>query len=123
MTAGPRLRDLRLSKRTSVRRRMVKLRLDPRVQGRVDPSEEADHRIAEGDFSAAYLEGDNSTSLPTDTMRSTAYVIAQDTPLDDIERPKPPREERPPREPRCDTAGATHEVQAAAKAKRGAKSA
>lgn len=40
----------------------------------------------EGDFSAAYLAGDNSTSLPTDTMRSTAYVIAQDTPLDDIER-------------------------------------
>jgi urate oxidase len=40
----------------------------------------------EGDFSAAYLDGDNSTSLPTDTMRSTAYVIAQDTSLDDIER-------------------------------------
>jgi urate oxidase len=40
----------------------------------------------EGDFSAAFLHGDNSTSLPTDTMRSTAYVIAQDTSLDDIER-------------------------------------
>ena len=40
----------------------------------------------EGDFAAAYLEGDNSTSLPTDTMRSTAYVIAQDVPLVDIER-------------------------------------
>ncbi|MDX6228310.1 MAG: urate oxidase [Frankiales bacterium] len=40
----------------------------------------------EGDFSAAFLEGDNSTSLPTDTMRSTAYVIAQDTSLADVER-------------------------------------
>lgn len=40
----------------------------------------------EGDFSPAYLDGDNSSSLPTDTMRSTAYVIAQDTALDDIER-------------------------------------
>jgi urate oxidase len=39
----------------------------------------------EGDFAAAYVEGDNSTSLPTDTMRSTAYVIAQDTSLVDIE--------------------------------------
>jgi urate oxidase len=40
----------------------------------------------EGDFARAYLEGDNSTSLPTDTMRSTAYIVAQDTSLDDIER-------------------------------------
>ena len=40
----------------------------------------------EGDFTAAYLTGDNSTSLPTDTMRSTAYVIAKDTALDDVER-------------------------------------
>jgi urate oxidase len=40
----------------------------------------------EGDFSAAFLEGDNSTSLPTDTMRSTAYIVAQDTSLVDIER-------------------------------------
>ncbi|BEP11862.1 urate oxidase [Acidothermaceae bacterium B102] len=40
----------------------------------------------EGDFSGAYLEGDNSTSLPTDTMRSTCYLVAQDTSLADIER-------------------------------------
>ncbi len=40
----------------------------------------------EGDFSAAYLEGDNSTSIPTDTMRSTCYLVAQDTSLVDIER-------------------------------------
>lgn len=40
----------------------------------------------EGDFANAYLEGDNSTSLPTDSMRSTAYVVAQDTSLVDVER-------------------------------------
>lgn len=39
----------------------------------------------EGDFSASYLSGDNSTSLPTDTMRSTAYVLAQDVSLDEVE--------------------------------------
>lgn len=38
-----------------------------------------------GDFSAAYLQGDNSTTLPTDTMRSTAYVVAQDVGLTEIE--------------------------------------
>lgn len=38
-----------------------------------------------GDFSVAYLHGDNSSSLPTDTMRSTAYVVAQDVSLDEIE--------------------------------------
>ena len=39
----------------------------------------------EGDFSGAYLRGDNSTSIPTDTMRSTCYLVAQDTSLVDIE--------------------------------------
>lgn len=38
-----------------------------------------------GDFSVAYVEGDNSTTLPTDTMRMTSYVIAQEVPLDEIE--------------------------------------
>ncbi len=40
----------------------------------------------EGDFANSYLDGDNSTSLPTDAMRSTCYVIAQDSSLVDIER-------------------------------------
>lgn len=44
------------------------------------------HLWLEGDFSAAYLDGDNSTTLPTDTMRSTAYVVAQDESLVDVER-------------------------------------
>lgn len=42
--------------------------------------------MLEGDFSAAYVDGDNSTTLPTDTMRSTAYVVAQDESLDEVER-------------------------------------
>lgn len=39
----------------------------------------------EGDFSAAFLRGDNSTSLPTDTMRATAYHWAKDHPLGEAE--------------------------------------
>lgn len=39
----------------------------------------------EGDFSAAFLRGDNSTSLPTDTMRATAYHWAKDHPLGEVE--------------------------------------
>jgi len=40
----------------------------------------------EGDFAVAYTGADNSTSLPTDTMRSTAYVLAADLPLTETER-------------------------------------
>lgn len=40
----------------------------------------------EGDFAVAYTRGDNSTSLPTDTMRSTVYVLAADLPLTETER-------------------------------------
>jgi urate oxidase len=39
----------------------------------------------EGDFEAAYLEGDNSGLLATDTMRNTVYALAQEHPIDDIE--------------------------------------
>ena len=39
----------------------------------------------EGDFAAAYLDGDNSTSLPTDTMRATAYALAADMSLAEAE--------------------------------------
>jgi urate oxidase len=40
----------------------------------------------EGDFSPSYLVGDNSTSLPTDTMRLMAYVVAQQMTLAEPER-------------------------------------
>jgi len=39
----------------------------------------------EGDFSAAFTRGDNATSLPTDTMRATAYALAADLPLTETE--------------------------------------
>lgn len=39
----------------------------------------------EGDFSAAYTEGDNRHLLATDTMRNTVYAFAKDHPLDAIE--------------------------------------
>jgi urate oxidase len=39
----------------------------------------------EGDFDAAYTEGDNAGLLATDTMRNTVYALAKEHPLDDIE--------------------------------------
>jgi len=38
-----------------------------------------------GDFAAAYLEGDQSAVLPTDTQKNTAYVWAKTHPVDPIE--------------------------------------
>jgi urate oxidase len=39
----------------------------------------------EGDFAAAYTEGDNQGVLPTDTMKNTVYALAAEHPFDDIE--------------------------------------
>lgn len=39
----------------------------------------------EGDFAAAYVEGDNSAVLPTDTMRGTVYAFAGDGPVGAVE--------------------------------------
>lgn len=39
----------------------------------------------EGDFEAAYAEGDNTGLLATDTMRNTVYALAKEHPIDDIE--------------------------------------
>jgi urate oxidase len=38
-----------------------------------------------GDFSAAYLEGDNRKVLPTDTMKNTVYALAREQPLGEVE--------------------------------------
>jgi len=38
-----------------------------------------------GDFSPAYLEGDNRKVLPTDTMKNTVYALARERPLGEIE--------------------------------------
>jgi urate oxidase len=38
-----------------------------------------------GDFSAAYLEGDQSAVLPTDTQKNTAYVWAKTRAVDPVE--------------------------------------
>jgi urate oxidase len=38
-----------------------------------------------GDFGAAYVEGDNTGLLATDTMRNTVYALAKERPFDDIE--------------------------------------
>src|SRR5918999_4051844 len=39
----------------------------------------------EGDFTAAYADGDHSGVLPTDTMKNTVYALAAQHPFDDIE--------------------------------------
>ncbi len=39
----------------------------------------------EGDFAAAYTDGDNGGVLPTDTMKNTVYALAAGHPFDDIE--------------------------------------
>ena len=39
----------------------------------------------EGEFEAAYVEGDNTGLLATDTMRNTVYALAKEHPIDEIE--------------------------------------
>lgn len=39
----------------------------------------------EGDFTAAYTDGDNRGVLPTDTMKNTVYALAAQQTFDDIE--------------------------------------
>ncbi|HUA07311.1 MAG TPA: urate oxidase [Solirubrobacteraceae bacterium] len=39
----------------------------------------------EGDFNAAYVEGDNAGLLATDTMRNVVYALAKEHPIDPIE--------------------------------------
>ncbi len=38
-----------------------------------------------GDFDAAYIEGDNTGLLATDTMRNVVYALAKEHPIDNIE--------------------------------------
>jgi len=39
----------------------------------------------EGDFAAAYREGDNAGVVATDTMKNTVYALAAEHPFDDVE--------------------------------------
>jgi urate oxidase len=39
----------------------------------------------EGDFAAAYVDGDNASVLPTDTMKNTVYVLARKLSWESIE--------------------------------------
>lgn len=58
------------------------------VRRRPDAHELKDITVAirlEGDYEAAYRDGDNSGVLPTDTMKNTVYALAADHPLEDIE--------------------------------------
>ncbi len=42
--------------------------------------------VLAGAFDAAYTDGDNSTVLPTDTIKNTVYALAKDHPLATIEQ-------------------------------------
>jgi urate oxidase len=58
------------------------------VRRHVDRHELKDVTVAvrfEGDFLAAYTEGDNQGVLPTDTMKNTVYALAAEHPFDDVE--------------------------------------
>jgi urate oxidase len=41
--------------------------------------------MLEGEFDAAYVDGDNALVLPTDTMKNTVYALAADGPIGAIE--------------------------------------
>jgi urate oxidase len=41
--------------------------------------------LLSGDFSAAYVDGDNSQVVPTDTMKNTVYALARQQPIGEIE--------------------------------------
>jgi len=41
--------------------------------------------MLEGNFDAAYIEGDNTGLLATDTMRNVVYALAKEYPIDNIE--------------------------------------
>lgn len=58
------------------------------VRRRPDAHELKDITVAirlEGDYEAAYRDGDNSGVLPTDTMKNTVYALAAGHPLETIE--------------------------------------
>jgi urate oxidase len=53
-----------------------------------DPHELVDLTIdvqLEGAFEAVYVEGDNRSCLPTDTMKNTVYAIARQDPIEHVE--------------------------------------
>jgi urate oxidase len=59
-----------------------------KVSRRPDGQDLRDLTVAvalEGDFDAAYVEGDNTGLLATDTMRNSVYALAKEGPIDEIE--------------------------------------
>lgn len=63
----------------------VRLSKVHRGTGRDDFSDLTVWVLLEGDVEAAHTEGDNSSVLPTDTMRNTIYGLAQDGLTNDLE--------------------------------------
>ena len=59
----------------------------------VDRTNDARHIVTElsvdvylwGDFARSFLKGDNSTTVPTDTMKNTVYALAKIHPVTPVE--------------------------------------
>lgn len=62
--------------------RLTKLKRDDEQHQLVEASVDVE---LDGDFGAAYTDGDNSLVLPTDTIKNTIYVFARQLDLDDLE--------------------------------------
>jgi urate oxidase len=71
--------------RNSYGKSCVRLAKVTRRQDRHDFKDLAVAVRFEGDFESAHVAGDNSTILPTDTMKNTVYALASSHPLDEIE--------------------------------------
>lgn len=59
-----------------------------RVRRQSDPHEVVDLTLdiqLEGAFEAVYVEGDNRSCLPTDTMKNTVYAFARQDPIEHVE--------------------------------------
>lgn len=62
--------------------RLVKVRRGPERHELCDVNVDI---ALEGDFAAAYTDGDNTRMPATDTMRNTVYALAKEHPLENIE--------------------------------------
>jgi len=61
-------------------------RITRQPDGRHDFDEWTVRLLLEGDFDASFTDADNSSVLPTDTMKNTVYYIARNSTADCLER-------------------------------------
>ncbi len=64
----------------------VRLTQVTRNDGRHDVKEVSVKILFEGDFMRSYTAGDNTSVLPTDTIKNTVYIVARQKPIQSIEQ-------------------------------------